>query len=93
MEVPYLNEKQLAERWGMSHKTLQRWRVEKRGPRYLKIGGAVRYPLSEIEAFESLALRGNKPQRPTPATDVSEGAAPRFMSVREAIESWTSIKA
>ena len=30
-----LNENELAQRWGLSPKTLQRWRSEGRGPRYL----------------------------------------------------------
>jgi transposase-like protein len=30
-----LNENELAQRWGISPKTLQRWRSEGRGPRYL----------------------------------------------------------
>jgi hypothetical protein len=32
-----LNENELAQRWGVSPKTLQRWRSEGRGPRYLKL--------------------------------------------------------
>lgn len=31
-----LSENELAERWGVSPKTLQRWRNGKRGPSYLK---------------------------------------------------------
>lgn len=50
------NERDLAERWGVSVKTLQRWRTEGRGPRYLKLSKRVIYPLDEIQAFESKAL-------------------------------------
>ena len=49
---PYLNELQVAERWGMSRLTLQRWRVERKGPDFLKIGATVRYRLCDVEAFE-----------------------------------------
>ena len=31
-----LNENELAQRWGIRPKTLQRWRCEGRGPKYLK---------------------------------------------------------
>ncbi len=40
-----LNELELADRWGMSNKTLQRWRSEGRGPKYLKLSKRVGYPL------------------------------------------------
>jgi hypothetical protein len=46
-----LTEKELAERWGMRTKTLQRWRTEKRGPSYLKLSKRVTYPLEDILAF------------------------------------------
>ena len=36
-----LSEADLASRWGMSPKTLQRWRMEGRGPHYLKLGKRV----------------------------------------------------
>ena len=36
MEKLVLSENELAQRWGMSPKTLQRWRSEGRGPRFLK---------------------------------------------------------
>jgi predicted DNA-binding transcriptional regulator AlpA len=40
-----LNEIELAQRWGISPKTLQRWRCEGRGPKYLKLSKRVSYPL------------------------------------------------
>ena len=46
------NERDLAERWGVSPKTLQRWRSEGTGPRYLKLSKRVVYPVDEIEAYE-----------------------------------------
>lgn len=48
-----LNENELAERWGVSSKTLQRWRTERRGPPYLKLSKRVTYPLEDILAFET----------------------------------------
>lgn len=52
-----LNERELADRWGLSPRTLQRWRVEGRGPSYLKLGGRISYRLSDIEAYEERQLR------------------------------------
>lgn len=50
-----LSEVDLTVRWGMSPKTLQRWRTTKQGPEYLKLGKKVQYPLAAIEQFENLA--------------------------------------
>ncbi len=51
-----LNEHELAHRWAVSAKTLQRWRAEQRGPRYLKLSRRVVYPLDSVTAFERFAL-------------------------------------
>ena len=47
-----VNQKELAARWKISHRTLERWRWVQEGPRDLKIGGRVVYRLSDVEAFE-----------------------------------------
>ena len=52
MAMGCISEKGLAARWGVSRRTLQRWRQEGIGPKYLKLGGRVVYELTEIEAFE-----------------------------------------
>ena len=36
---------------GLSHRTLQRWRYERRGPRHYRVGGAVRYRRGDLLAF------------------------------------------
>ncbi|AOK05701.1 helix-turn-helix domain-containing protein [Burkholderia sp. AU28942] len=51
-----LSENELAQRWGISPKTLQRWRSEGRGPKYLKLSKRVSYPLDAILEFERGAL-------------------------------------
>lgn len=52
-----LNQKELARRWGLSHRTLERWRGVGQGPQYLKLGGRVLYRLADIEAFEQSQLQ------------------------------------
>lgn len=47
-----LSQIELAARWKISHRTLERWRWAHEGPRYLKIGGRVVYRVSDVEAFE-----------------------------------------
>jgi hypothetical protein len=48
----HLNERQLAERWNISVRTLQRWRPLGLGPAYLRLGGRVVYPLDDVEQYE-----------------------------------------
>ena len=52
-----LTQKELARRWAISHRTLERWRWTGEGPDYLKLGGRVIYRLEDITAFEAAALR------------------------------------
>jgi hypothetical protein len=47
-----LCQKDLARRWGLSTRTLERWRMEGRGPAFMKLGGRVIYRAEDIEAFE-----------------------------------------
>ena len=60
-----LNTRQLAARWGLSEKTLERWRMLGSGPVFLKLGGRVLYQVVEIEAHELKRTRrctaGNQP--------------------------------
>ena len=59
---------ELASRWRISPRTLEQWRWRGVGPRYLKIGGRVIYPLVEVEAFEAARLHQNT-SGPLPAED------------------------
>jgi len=52
MITKHLHQVHLAERWNLSPRTLERWRWEKIGPRYLKLGGRVVYRLEDVEAYE-----------------------------------------
>ncbi|UZR28120.1 helix-turn-helix transcriptional regulator [Methylococcus mesophilus] len=57
MNVRHLNQRQLADRWGVSEATLERWRSEGIGPVYLKLHGRVLYRQEDIEAYETRHLR------------------------------------
>ncbi|WP_333779716.1 helix-turn-helix transcriptional regulator [Falsiroseomonas oryzae] len=48
---------QLARRWSLSPRTLERWRWREQGPAYLKVGGRVVYRLEDVEAYERAAAR------------------------------------
>lgn len=58
-----LNENELAQRWGLSPKTLQRWRSEGTGPRYLKLSRRVSYPIETILEFEHRILHRSTSER------------------------------
>lgn len=48
---PLLTEHEVATHLNMRVTTLRRWRWAGRGPRFLKIGGAVRYDPNDIEDY------------------------------------------
>jgi predicted site-specific integrase-resolvase len=63
MSTRHLNQRELAERWGISARTLERWRWVGARPRFLKLGGRVVYRLEDIEAYESEQLRDSTTAR------------------------------
>jgi len=52
-----IDENELSQRWGLSVKTLRRWRQEKLGPIFCKMGARVTYLITEIEAYERRVSR------------------------------------
>lgn len=53
-----LNEHELAARWGISVKTLRRWRQEQGlGPIFCKLGARVIYRIADVEAHERRSAR------------------------------------
>ena len=57
MSVSHINQNQLAERWNVSPRTLERWRWKGKGPSYLKLGCRVLYRLEDVEQYESANLQ------------------------------------
>jgi predicted DNA-binding transcriptional regulator AlpA len=53
-----LDERTLAALYGFKCKTLQRWRGEGHGPRWVRLCGLVRYRVEDIEAWISAAPAG-----------------------------------
>lgn len=54
MPVRHLTQDELAKRWRISPRTLERWRWLRLGPQYLKIGGRVVYSLEDVQSFEAV---------------------------------------
>ncbi len=52
-----LRERDLAARWNVSARTLQRWRAAGSGPPWHHFAGSVRYKLGDILNFEHQAKR------------------------------------
>ncbi len=49
----HLTQAELAQRWRISPRTLERWRWLKTGPAYLRIGGRIVYQLEDVQKFEA----------------------------------------
>ena len=56
MDTKHLGQKQLAARWSISEASLERWRSEGIGPKFLKLPGRILYRQVDIEAFEESCL-------------------------------------
>ena len=59
----FLSEVELAHRWSISTKTLQRWRAGKRGLPYAKLSRTVRYDFHDVITYEQTQ------RRTSPVTD------------------------
>ncbi len=53
----HLTQLDLARRWRLSTRTLERWRWLRYGPAYLWLGKVVVYRLEDVEAFEASQRR------------------------------------
>jgi len=57
LQQPLLKEHEAAAFLAVEVATLRRWRWAGKGPSFLKIGGAVRYELTALEAFIEASRR------------------------------------
>jgi hypothetical protein len=48
----FLSSAELAKRWNLHVVTLANWRVQKRGPAFVKLGAKVLYPLDGVLKYE-----------------------------------------
>jgi excisionase family DNA binding protein len=62
MNGVFLREPEVADRLRVSLACLRRWRLEGRGPRFVKMGSLVRYPAEELDRWiEALPVGGTQP--------------------------------
>jgi predicted site-specific integrase-resolvase len=64
MSVKHLNQTELARRWSISPRTLERWRWVGYGPKFLKMGGRCVYRIEDVEAYEGANLRASTADAP-----------------------------
>ena len=55
----HLTQRQLAKRWEKSEASLERWRSLGIGPKFLKLGGQIRYRLEDVLGYEASCLRSS----------------------------------
>jgi hypothetical protein len=48
----FLTQPELAARFRVSPRTLERWRWKKTGPNYHKLGGKIVYAIDDVETYE-----------------------------------------
>jgi predicted DNA-binding transcriptional regulator AlpA len=77
-----LTERQLAGEWGLSHRTLQAWRVRGDGPTYVKVGRSVRYPKAQADAWLSQRQAANTAVELPPMPRLKPKAAPSGVAQR-----------
>jgi hypothetical protein len=72
MTINHLSQLDLARRWAISPRTLERWRWTGEGPRYIKLVGRILYRLDDVEVFENARVHDST-SRPVRAGTSSSG--------------------
>ena len=50
----HITSEDLSKRWGLHLNTIQRWRTQGGGPKFIRLGlKRILYPIAEVEAYES----------------------------------------
>jgi predicted DNA-binding transcriptional regulator AlpA len=56
----FVSDAELARRLGLSPATLQKWRSQAKGPRWVRMGRAIRYRVSDVEAWVNAQTVGGE---------------------------------
>ncbi len=57
INIPLLNEKEMALMLRVSVSTLRRWRANRAGPNFVRIGSSIRYLQSDIQTYLDRAAK------------------------------------
>lgn len=52
----YITQQELAARWKVTVRTLERWRGKRYGPTWITLGGSIRYRMSDVLVWEAAHL-------------------------------------
>lgn len=55
----WMTPRDIADRYGVSLRTVEDWRYHRRGPRFAYIGRAARYRLDDVLSYEDDALKAS----------------------------------
>lgn len=56
LNARHLTQRELAKRWNKAEATIERYRADGKGPRFLKIGGKCLYRLEDVLEYENNCL-------------------------------------
>ncbi|MBA3326354.1 MAG: DNA-binding protein [Rhodobacteraceae bacterium] len=59
--VPHFSQAELADRWRITTRTLERWRAAGIGPAWMRLNGLIRYRAADVCSFEQARL--HRPKR------------------------------
>lgn len=76
----FLNQTELAKYLGVSPRTLEAWRLTRRGPGYFKIGGGVRYPAQLVNEFIATLIEDGRDRVRINAADGGSADARRAVA-------------
>jgi excisionase family DNA binding protein len=68
-----LTEGDVAQRLHVSLASIRRWRLEKRGPRFIKVGSLVRYKTEDLESWLAALPSGGSQPHPSGILPVGAG--------------------
>jgi DNA-binding transcriptional MerR regulator len=91
-----LTTEELAQRWGLSPRTLAFWRTEGTGPQFLRFGRLIRYRLCDVEAFEreqALTKPGEQRSGPIEAIELRQRRAKQAKRLRRKLRESDSARA
>lgn len=57
--MKYLTTEELAARWRMNPQSLRNWRLQGRGPKFVKVGKKALYAVTDVEAWERDNTKGS----------------------------------
>ncbi len=78
MSGSLLTETDVSKQLRVSLACLRRWRLEKRGPVFVKLGQLVRYRPEDLESWlKTLPTGGLTPDRRQPAAEAQSAVSPR----------------